>query len=504
MVATRSLNVSSPGLKPTMPYLKESLANESQEFDAATRSHIRSFGRIQLCGALHVCWQTKDSVDGHYMICLLYQDILCLAFAGKIDPIYTIMASIHLGGAKVEDVDNGRGELTGYLKRTWRTLGTHSGIGLQCHTAPFSWKLVFECDYQLYEIIMTACSPKEEMEWRSRLDRAGNTVEDVRDMSVFGSLELEMKSLGSVFGKPGKRDRYDDYLATTVYSNGRGSGTSARRLSIQRATTVASKAPLYQVVLKNTSFVRDGAATSTSGLAINRSQSLLTTNTRLPVLTPSRGDRARLEALLSDVWSREVLPFPGMAGRSRSEHLVRASSVMRKLSVASLTGSFSKRSGSGFQASKPGEQSDLEDCATIQEFDGDANSLRRLKRPRMQRTCETNLSNEMSRIGISGGQGTMEKAGGFGTAETMPRVSGDSKTHGLPDLLRASSTTNLYMPQSQSGKSERSDTTSLLSTAKENAYGEAPVDRTRSTSRWAKVGINRNDSRGHSFRSLFR
>lgn len=53
----------------------------------------------------------------------------------------------------------------------------------------------------------------------------------------------------------------------------------------------------------------------------------------------------RLEALLADVWSRGFLPFPGMSGRSRSEQLVRssASTVIRKLSVASISSSFAKR-----------------------------------------------------------------------------------------------------------------------------------------------------------------
>jgi hypothetical protein len=80
---------------------------------------------------------------------------------------------------------------------------------------------------------------------------------------------------------------------------------------------------------------------------MHRSQSLLTTN-RIPVLAPSRADRIRLEALLADVWTREILPFPGMTGRARNEHLVRASasSMMRKLSVASIASNFTKRSGS--------------------------------------------------------------------------------------------------------------------------------------------------------------
>src|SRR5688572_6723535 len=105
---------------------------------------------------------------------------------------------------------------------------------------------------------------------------------------------------------------------------------------------------MCQVVLKNTSAIRDSANHANLRLGIHRSQSLLTTNARLPVLAPARSERARMENLLTDVWSREVLPFPGMTGRARNEHLVRssASSVMRKLSVASITSSFSKRSGS--------------------------------------------------------------------------------------------------------------------------------------------------------------
>jgi len=69
---------------------------------------------------------------------------------------------------------------------------------------------------------------------------------------------------------------------------------------------------------------------------------------RIPVLAPSRADRIRLEALLADVWTRDIIPYPGMTGRARNEHPVRvsASSMMRKLSVASITSNFTKRSGS--------------------------------------------------------------------------------------------------------------------------------------------------------------
>jgi hypothetical protein len=77
--------------------------------------------------------------------------------------------------------------------------------GLQCHTVPFSWKLVFEYDHQLFEITMSACSPKEELEWRTRLaDHSGKDPLDSGEQAVLASLSLAIKSMGTVFGKPGK------------------------------------------------------------------------------------------------------------------------------------------------------------------------------------------------------------------------------------------------------------------------------------------------------------
>ncbi|KAI8632332.1 Dbl homology domain-containing protein [Xylariaceae sp. FL1651] len=285
--------------------LQDRLVFPNQGMDAASRTAIRALGQIRLCGALHVCWQTRDGVTGQYMVSLLYRDCLCLATAGKADQIYTIQACISLDSIKVEEADNGR--------------------GLQCHTAPFSWKLVFECDHQLYEMILTACSQKEEMEWRTRLSHSKPLGSHEQPApAIYSSISLHIRSLGTVFRKP---------------------GSVARHLSIHRATTIGPKSPLCQVILKNTSTVKDASCANLPP-SINRSQSLLTTNSRIPVLVPPRGERARLEALLADVWSRKILPFPGMTTRSRSEHLVRssASTMMRKLSVASLTNPFAKRS----------------------------------------------------------------------------------------------------------------------------------------------------------------
>ncbi len=78
--------------------------------------------------------------------------------------------------------------------------------GLQCHTAPHSFKIVFECDHQLFELIINACSPKEELEWRCRLaDRAGREHISGYEQAFFTSAWFGIKSMGTVFGKPGMR-----------------------------------------------------------------------------------------------------------------------------------------------------------------------------------------------------------------------------------------------------------------------------------------------------------
>ncbi|KAL9575272.1 hypothetical protein ACKAV7_000634 [Fusarium commune] len=245
--------------------------------------------------------QSPAGVDGQYMICLLYKDVLCLASGGKFDPIYTILACIDLHCSAVEDADNGR--------------------GLQCHLAPFSWKLVFESDHQLYEVVMTACTSREENEWRTRLQQPLCLEPVGRSPGLQIFLSLDIQSLGTVFGRP---------------------GSIARSLSTHQTSVGSSESSLCHVILKNTSTMKSSSASSGAGL--HRSQSLLSTKVRTPVLVPSRSERARLEVLLSDVWSQDVLPLPSMTNIARNEQMIRrsASTVMRKLSVSSMT----KRSGS--------------------------------------------------------------------------------------------------------------------------------------------------------------
>lgn len=167
------------------------------------------------------------------------------------------------------------------------------------------------------------------------------------------TLTLDLKSIGNIFGQP---------------------GTLARRISVQRAATVGPKTNVCQVIIKNTHALRDnGISPLPASPSMNRSQSLLTTN-RIPVLAPKRAERVRLEHALNDIWTRDFLPYPGM-GAVRGDHLIRASasSVMRKLSMASIASSFNKRSNS-YASLVPGKANDsgkeLEDVIEKPNHDG--------------------------------------------------------------------------------------------------------------------------------------
>ncbi|PKK47957.1 hypothetical protein CI102_8008 [Trichoderma harzianum] len=440
--------------------LQDRLVFPDRKFDAISKRQIRSFGHIRLCGTLHVCWQTDEGVDGQYFICLLYRDMLCLASAGKVDPIYTIMACINIDSIRIEKVDNGR--------------------GLQCHTAPFSWKVVFECDHQLYEIIMTACTSKEEMEWRARLSRPPSDDQGAKGPDGFSTIHMNIKSLGSVFGKQ---------------------GTLVRRISIQRATTVGgAKSPLCQVILKNTNVLTDHGGNVSTASTINRSQSLLTTTTRIPVLAPPRGERARLEALLSDVWSREVLPFPGMTVKSRSENLVRnsASTVMRKLSVASFASTFTKRSVSSAHKNQS--------CEHI--------AMETIKRRGILRPMDS-ITSDDAYIGEEAGRKVKRQRTAKGhvllgtPARSMKEVTGSFRRRraqeNAPSRSDPTSDTYIFPARIASTNVPRpTRPTNSQAAMPHESIGRTrkpATEKVRYLGRWAKLGVGKNDGPG-GFRRL--
>jgi len=291
--------------------LQDRLAFQEQPISRALV--FRLLGHVLLCGVLHVAFQTPEPrIKGQYMVCVLYKSCLVLATTSRFHTPYTVVASIGLANASIEEADNGR--------------------GVQCHTAIHTWKLVFEHGHRLHEVILSGCSIQEEEIWKKQLrERIVYETHDFTEgqstmQDMFSSLSLEMKSLGPVFG-------HADSLV--------------RRMSVHRAATLGAKTHTSQVIIKNTQAQKlpDVPPTFSPGM-VTRSQSHMSTN-QIPTLAPRRAERIRLETMLEEVWTKDMLPFPGMSSR-KVENQIRASanSVMRKLSMASIASNFSRRSPS--------------------------------------------------------------------------------------------------------------------------------------------------------------
>lgn len=348
---------------------------------------------------------------------------------------------------------------------------------------------------------MTACTPKEETEWKTRLTRPVTEGQEEKSPDMFSTLHMDIKSLGTVFGKQGEQCLYRH--ASCFRNLTQTQGTLARRISIQRATTVGgAKSPLCQVILKNTNGLRDHGGNVPTASTIKRSQSLLTTTTRIPVLAPPRGERARLEALLSDVWTREILPFPGMPMKFRSENMVRssASTVMRKLSVASFASSFAKKSTASAQRAQSIETIALEtikrrgmrtpmDSVLRDDACMDDEAGRKVKR---QRTAKEHAAVQAPVHSSRDGSGSLRRRGA--RVNASPKQDAVSDMHSFPS--RAASANILLPSDSTSSRTMTSLPENLDRTRK------ASAEKSRSFGRWARIGVGSNEGTG-SFRKLF-
>ncbi|KAL8704579.1 MAG: hypothetical protein Q9201_002271 [Fulgogasparrea decipioides] len=167
-------------------------------------------------------------------------------------------------------------------------------------------------------------------------EKATHGRQEERSISVpsYGLLTLNLNSLGPIFGIP---------------------GSLTRRVSAQRAATVHSRTNGAQVIIHNTTpGKRNREAPDTVFSSIGRSKSVMSAS-HVPILAPKRTERSRMESSLADVWTRDRLPFPGM--NTHRDHVIRASasSMMRRISRASISSTFSKRSASttSFSSLKP-------------------------------------------------------------------------------------------------------------------------------------------------------
>lgn len=202
---------------------------------------------------------------------------------------------------------------------------------MTCHSALFSWKIIFEAGHRIYEVLVSACSAKEEAVWRKQiLDRAVAESRDYHEYSstnldLFASTNSDVKPIGTIFGRP---------------------GTLVRHQSLHRSGS-DPKSDIVNVIIKNTHALSEVIHTQSSAPSINRSVSVLNMN-RVAVFSPKRSERNSIEVKLADVWTKDMLTFGLMnpSIRKRAD----PSNLIKRLSVVSLVSTVARKSMHSLQS----------------------------------------------------------------------------------------------------------------------------------------------------------
>ncbi|OQE01778.1 hypothetical protein PENSOL_c003G02775 [Penicillium solitum] len=268
----------------------------------ALQSIYKDLGPLVMCGVLHVTYQTAEITNGEFMVCVLFQRYLF--FAKGIDDQRRLeaVACVYLDSLKIDTLQNGQ--------------------GLYSYGCIFSWKLLFQNQGRTYEFVLSASSAAEEKQWNTEIFKMSAALAETGQPRTWeprkhSFLVLQLLPL--------------DHVHYTVSSMARRSMDS---------TTISRKSRVQHVVIKKTHYPRhiEEPAARTEG-EIERPKT--PADRSALILTARRSDRVRLERLISDVYTGDLLPSPGMV-LGRGDLFLRGP-LMRGLS---LRPGFTKRSNS--------------------------------------------------------------------------------------------------------------------------------------------------------------
>lgn len=241
------------------------------------------------------------------------------------------------------------------------------------------------------------------------------------------------------------------------------------------------------MVLKNNGLGRSSTLRASETPTVTRTRSLKADGPHILTISPSVSERSRLESILADVWSQEVLPLSFLGGKPKGDHLGRATSIMRKLSATNLSGSLGRRSGSLARRTRAGSYEYHETPSgsfADDEVDNDA-------------TLKVSFASY-----LGGGGATVARSRSLRRPKLHPSIFVNPSEERLspcdasPGTPRTAHTASLQRPsilgmgpRGGHAEEEAGDTTS---------FGDHGSARPKETSRWMRVG------KSHGLRGFFR
>lgn len=211
--------------------------------------------------------------------------------------------------------------------------------GLYCPNAPHTWKVVFEADHRVYEVLLSACSDAEQNMWTNLTqERISTETQDYREYnftntSLRVSTPSDIRSIGEAVGRPGTLARHQ-----SLHRNASASALECNGRYIIINSLLSSTDPSYS-----------------SDKPIKRSYSAPTVNDRsgVPIINLKRSERNQIEAKLEDVWTKELLPY-------NATQVVKEPNGIKRLSMMSLI-SHKKSTSSTSSASEYSDYTVFED-----------------------------------------------------------------------------------------------------------------------------------------------
>lgn len=300
----------------------------------------KQLGPMILCGVLHVTYQSPEHIAGQYMVCALFNSYFLLC---KVKDDYRrlqAVACLYVCDMKFDTVRNGRG------KQPFSLMARKAhGIGLCCYGCLYSWKLIFQELDDNFELILGAASATEERQWKTEILKRTAALADTTKP---GPAEPRRFSFSSLDLAPLDRET-------------RTAPSLARRTSMHSLGTSLVKPNLQHVVIKKTHCPNFAAHASHIDGEMDRPK--IPSSQSAMILTARRHDRVRLERFISDVYTRDVLPFPGMT-LAKGDILLRPGVIMRRFSIRP---GFGRRSTS---LSVPCHRRNVTDAGSIPESIG--------------------------------------------------------------------------------------------------------------------------------------
>ncbi|KAL4971508.1 hypothetical protein BDW66DRAFT_165117 [Aspergillus desertorum] len=263
--------------------------------------HIyQQLGPMNLCGVLHVTYRASTQprrVKGAFMVCALFKHHFFLARMNdecrKLQPI----ACLYISDVRIDSLSNGKG---------------------YDYFCVFSWKLLFQLNDEKYEIVLSASSAAEEKQWKTGILKSAAASADVPDAV---SSELRASSFLIL-------DLAPEEEASDI------SPQLSRRPSLQTLGTIGMQrvcSNLQPIIIRKTYCPHKHSQMQQVDGELER--------VKVPPLisqpftiTARRQDRVRLERAIYPIYTRDILPYPGMF-LGTGELFFGPGSIMRHLSL---------------------------------------------------------------------------------------------------------------------------------------------------------------------------